>query len=121
MLQLISVLAVSVDHLLNEAKQLGADVIAVSYRLTPAVARTLFGQLKDSLEFHGLSNRVLVFGGTPPVAVEARASGLFQEVFSGEEDPQEIMAFLRGERKKQRRVIRRRPWKGGREHAPPIR
>ena len=44
----------------------------------------------------GLSSKRLVFGGTPPVAAEARKTGLFEAVFSGEEPNEAIIAYLRG-------------------------
>ena len=70
------------------------EYLAVSYRLTPEVAQTLC-LLKTACKEQAYSIRLL-FGGTPPVA-EARKSGLFTGVFSGEEEEAEIVAFLKGQ------------------------
>lgn len=94
--------AVPLARLLDEAHRTGADLIAVSYRLTPEVARTLFARMKKALPAHALQKAIFVFGGTPPVAAEAKRSGLFQQVFSGEEPVEEIQAFLSGKKGKLR-------------------
>src|SRR5690554_4935781 len=60
------------------------DYLALSYRLTPEVAKQLFQDLKSALVEAGLSHKQLLFGGTPPVARAAEASGIFFRVFSGE-------------------------------------
>src|SRR5690554_1469049 len=73
------------------------DYLALSYRLTPEVAKKLFQDLKSALVEAGLLHKQLIFGGTPPVARVAEASGLFSRVFSGEEEEREITAFLKGE------------------------
>jgi methylmalonyl-CoA mutase cobalamin-binding subunit len=88
---------VSIEHALREARRQEAEMVALSYRLTPAVAREIFTRLKEAIPAHGLQTRVFVFGGTPPVAEEARQSGIFAAVFSGMESAEEIRAFLRGE------------------------
>ncbi|MGQ9780161.1 MAG: cobalamin B12-binding domain-containing protein [Bacillota bacterium] len=88
--------AVSVAELVAAIRAHRPDTVAVSYRLSPASARELFAALRQALAEAGLNQVELVFGGTPPVAAVARESGLFAAVFSGEEDPAEIAAYLRG-------------------------
>lgn len=74
------------------------DVIGVSYRLTPENAETLFAELEEMLRSAGvLGAKRIFFGGTPPVADVARRFDYFDQVFSGQETPQEIRAALRGE------------------------
>ena len=77
------------------AQEEDADVLAVGYRLDPDAGRHLFRRLKTALAERGVSPELL-FGGTPPVAEVARAEGMFLGVFSGLEDIDEIIAFLRG-------------------------
>lgn len=72
-----------------------ADTLAVGYRLDPGAARHLFRRLKVALSDQGISPSLL-FGGTPPVAAVAKEEGMFDAVFSGKEDIDEIIAFLRG-------------------------
>ncbi|MGE5528175.1 MAG: cobalamin B12-binding domain-containing protein [Patescibacteria group bacterium] len=88
--------AVSVAELIGAAREYRPDVLAVGYRLTADAARALFAELSQALRESGLEGVELVFGGTPPVARIARESGLFAAVFSGEEDPREVLAYLRG-------------------------
>lgn len=72
------------------------EYLALSYRLTPEVAGKLFVELRGALHEAGLLHKKLLFGGTPPVAEAAKASGLFSQVFSGLEEEDEIIAFLKG-------------------------
>ncbi|NLZ43820.1 MAG: cobalamin B12-binding domain-containing protein [Clostridia bacterium] len=85
------------QELIGALREEDPEYLAVSYRLTPGVARNLFTSLKNSLQEAGLLHKQLLFGGTPPVAAEARKSGLFTRVFSGEEEEAEIIAFLKGQ------------------------
>ncbi|NLW09159.1 MAG: cobalamin B12-binding domain-containing protein [Firmicutes bacterium] len=87
----------SEQELIGALREEDPEYLAVSYRLTPEVARNLFASLKNSLQEAGLLHKKLLFGGTPPVAAEARKSGLFTGVFSGEEEEAEIIAFLKGQ------------------------
>ncbi len=73
------------------------ELVAISYRLTPQVAETLISELQQLLSERDLLGRRFVFGGTPPVAQVAKESGLFERVFSGEDGPDEVLAFLRGQ------------------------
>jgi len=72
--------AVPVDRLVAAAAARQPDVLAVSYRLTPAAAERLFAQLRSELVAAGLEGQRLVFGGTPVVAEVAARAGLFEEV-----------------------------------------
>ena len=81
------------------------DIVAVSYRLTPENAHSLLMELGEACSNEGLigaasstGKRVrFIFGGTPPVAAIARETGLFEAVFSGEEPPESVSAYLRGQ------------------------
>lgn len=77
------------------ARKEAADILAVGYRLDPVAARNLFRRLKAALESQCISPSLL-FGGTPPVARVAEEEGIFEAVFSGKEDVDEVIAFLRG-------------------------
>ncbi len=79
------------------AKENHPDILAVGYRLDPNAAGRLIERLLAALEQTGVRPIPrLVFGGTPPVARVAEASGVFERVFSGLEDIDEIIAYLKG-------------------------
>lgn len=109
--------AVSISELIGAALESDPDIIAVGYRLTPETAVPLFEQLKEALEKAGLQDKKLLFGGTKPVADVAKATGLFDAVFSGEEPIEHIVAFLKGtpivegEQSYPRTLVERIAWK----------
>ncbi len=89
--------AVPIEEVLAAAEREGADLVGVSYRLTPETGERLLGQFAEAAsELHERGVR-FVFGGTPPVAERARALGFFERVFDGSEMPEEVLSFLRGE------------------------
>ena len=88
--------AVSVKRVVKIIMEERPDIMALSYRLTPESARELFTELKNAISAEGLKNIRMIFGGTPPVAVEAFKSGLFEQVFDGTELPGSIKQYLRG-------------------------
>ncbi len=88
--------AVPVSRLADEIQRLQPDLVAVSYRLTPEVGRTLLEDLTRQVRERGLKDPKFVFGGTEPVAQEARQVGLFDEVFGGEATLDDVVACLRG-------------------------
>lgn len=90
--------AVSIDQLIKAARNEKADLIGVSYRLTPETGERLLGQLAEAAsELHESGVR-FAFGGTPPVAERARALGFFERVFDGNEPPEVVLAYLKGQR-----------------------
>ncbi|MBN1440101.1 MAG: cobalamin-dependent protein [Anaerolineales bacterium] len=88
--------AVTVARLLEAAAEERADLVGVSYRLTPETGERLLGQMAEAAaELHERGVR-FVFGGTPPVAERAEKMGFFERVFRGGESSDEILTFLRG-------------------------
>jgi methylmalonyl-CoA mutase cobalamin-binding subunit len=87
--------AVSPEELAALAKRKRPDYLAVGYRLDPEGARHLIRRLKSALSAKDAAP-LLLFGGTPPVAEVAKEEGGFDAVFSGKEDIDEIIAYLRG-------------------------
>ena len=64
--------AVSIEKVLAIARQEKADLVGVSYRLTPETGERLLGQFaEEAAEMHAAGVR-FVFGGTPPVAERVR-------------------------------------------------
>jgi hypothetical protein len=90
--------ATPVDELVAAIHRESPEIVAVSYRLTPENARSLLMELGETCSNEDLIGRArFVFGGTPPVAAIAREIGLFETVFSGQEPPEAIVAYLRGQ------------------------
>ena len=88
--------AVSSDDLLEAARRENADLVGVSYRLTPETGERLLGEfaeLADDLHAAGVR---FVFGGTPPIAERARAIGFFERCFDGSEPVESILSYLKG-------------------------
>jgi hypothetical protein len=87
--------AVPAATLLEAVARERPEVVAVSYRLTPEDLPPLLEELRlGAAALPGPRPR-WVFGGTPPAAERARASGLFEAVFDGT-DPSAPAAWLRG-------------------------
>ncbi len=88
--------AVSIDTVLQAARDHHADLVGISYRLTPETAQRLLGDFAEAAdELHSQGVR-FAFGGTPPVAEKAHALAFFEQVFDGSERTEEILAYLKG-------------------------
>ncbi|MBE0669599.1 MAG: cobalamin B12-binding domain-containing protein [Anaerolineales bacterium] len=89
--------AVSIEKVLEAARTEKADLVGISYRLTPETGERLLGQFaEDASELH--ENGVkFVFGGTPPVAERASKIGFFEKIFDGSESPEQVLAYLKGQ------------------------
>ncbi len=91
--------AVSVNDLLQTARQENADLIGVSYRLTPETGERLLGDFAEAADDLRTAGTHFAFGGTPPVAKKARALGFFDICFDGSETVDEVIAFLKNGRR----------------------
>lgn len=88
--------AVGVSGIMDAAMEYRPDVLALSYRLTPEVVGDLVQELRQALQEAGMGELPLIFGGTPPVARAAAATGQFVRTFSGLEPVDEVIAWLQG-------------------------
>lgn len=88
--------AVTVKRLVMIISEEQPDIVAVSYRLTPASVASLLGELERELANAGIRNCRMIFGGTPPVAAVAARTGLFERIFDGTEAPGSVTEYLRG-------------------------
>jgi len=89
--------AVAVDDVIMAAKRENADLVGVSYRLTPETGERLladFAEHADDLRAQGVK---FFFGGTPPVAERALRMGFFDRVFDGSELTEDVVSALKGE------------------------
>ncbi len=89
--------AVPIEQVLEAARREHADLVGVSYRLTPETGERLLGQFaEEASELHEAGVR-FVFGGTPPVAARAQALGFFERVFDGSQSSEAVLAYLKGQ------------------------
>ncbi|MFO7696006.1 MAG: cobalamin B12-binding domain-containing protein [Anaerolineae bacterium] len=90
--------AVPAAEILERARVEQADMVAVSYRLTPENGERLLGEFAETMDdLHARGVR-FAFGGTPAVAERAQSLGFFEAVFDGSQPVEAIVAYLRGER-----------------------
>lgn len=89
--------AVSVDTFLEAARREKADVVGVSYRLTPETGEKLLTEFAEKAKDLRSSGVRFAFGGPPPVAERARAVGFFERVFEGGESAESVLAYLGGQ------------------------
>jgi len=90
--------AVLIETFLEVAKREKADLVGVSYRLTPETGERLLAEFAEAAaDLHEQGVR-FAFGGTPPVSRKAELlEGFFDAVFDGSQSREEILAYLRGE------------------------
>jgi len=89
--------ATPVAQVVAAAQREGADLVAVSYRLTPENGARLLGEFAEAADDLRSAGVRFAFGGTPPVADQARALGFFERVFDGTEPPDATLAYLHGQ------------------------
>jgi methylmalonyl-CoA mutase cobalamin-binding subunit len=89
--------AVPIEEMIRAAKREKAEMVGVSYRLTPETGERLLGEFAEAAsELHEAGVR-FAFGGTPPVAERARAIGFFERAFDGSEQIEEVLSYLKGD------------------------
>ena len=89
--------AVPIEKVLEVAHAEKAELIGISYRLTPETGERLLGQFAEQAsELHEAGVK-FVFGGTPPVAERAAKLGFFEKTFDGSESPEQVLAYLKGQ------------------------
>ena len=90
--------AIYVAEVLEAARREKADLVGVSYRLTPENGERLLGLFaEEAAELHAAGVR-FAFGGTPPVAQKATQLGnFFERIFDGSETPEQVLAWLKGQ------------------------
>ena len=89
--------AVPIERVLQAAIEEKADLVGVSYRLTPETGERLLGQFAEAASELREQGVRFAFGGTPPVAERASRLGFFERVFDGSEGPEQVLAYLKGQ------------------------
>jgi len=88
--------AVPIERFLAIAKREQADLIGVSYRLTPENGERLLGEFAEGADDLHQSGVRFVFGGTPPVVQRAKGLHFFDRCFDGSQDASEVLTYLKG-------------------------
>ena len=89
-------IGVSVDELIRNIKIRKPDIVGLSYRLTPEPLKAILGELKEKIEKENLEGITWLFGGTEPTGKVAYESNIFDKIFYGYEDLDEVIGFLKG-------------------------
>ena len=89
--------AVSIEQVLEAARREKADLVGVSYRLTPETGERLLGEFAEAADELRGAGVHFAFGGTPPLAQRARLMGFFEAIFEGGEQAEQVLAYLKGQ------------------------
>ena len=88
--------ATPIYQFLEIAQQEEAELVGVSYRLTPENGERLLGEFAEAAaELHAAGVR-FAFGGTPPIARRAENLHFFERIFDGTEPDEDVLAYLKG-------------------------
>ncbi len=87
--------AVAIDDVLIAARREKADLVGVSYRLTPETGERLLGEFAEAADELYSNGVRFAFGGTPPVAERAKALHFFERVFDGSEPVESVLAYMK--------------------------
>ncbi|WKZ36953.1 MAG: cobalamin B12-binding domain-containing protein [Anaerolineales bacterium] len=88
--------AVPINDVIKAVKREKADMVGISYRLTPETGERLLGEFAEAAsELHEAGVR-FAFGGTPPVVERVNAIGFFERSFDGSEQVEEVLSYLKG-------------------------
>ncbi|MCR2043321.1 cobalamin B12-binding domain-containing protein [Anaerosalibacter massiliensis] len=89
-------IALPIDTIIEKISELNPDIVALSYRLTPEPLEKVLDELKEKIKKENIKNIKWMFGGTEPTAKVAEESRIFQKIFNGTEDIDEVIAYLKG-------------------------
>ena len=89
--------AVPLETFLEAVKREEAQLVGVSYRLTPETGERLLAQFAEAADELRSKGVRFLFAGTPPLAKKAQQMGFFERAFEGGEPEDELLSFLRGE------------------------
>jgi methylmalonyl-CoA mutase cobalamin-binding subunit len=89
--------AVPIERVIEAAREEKADLVGVSYRLTPENGERLLADFAETADGLRTSGVRFAFGGTPPVAEKADKLGFFEATFDGSETTAQVLAYLKGQ------------------------
>lgn len=86
----------SVDEILTLINEKKPNIVALSYRLTPEPLHKILRELKGKINKKEIREITWLFGGTEPTAIVAKEYEIFDKIFDGSEDIDEVIAYLKG-------------------------
>ena len=89
-------MGISVDDLILSINKKNPDIVALSYRLTPEPLIGILKELKSKIDNIEPKNIIWLFGGTEPTGLVAKESEIFDKIFYGHEDIDEVIHYLKG-------------------------
>ncbi len=90
-------IGLSVEELKDIIKEKKPDIVGLSYRLTPEPLNNILQELKENIEKDKeLKDITWIFGGTEPTALVAEKYNIFDKIFYGNEDIDEVIAYIKG-------------------------
>jgi len=90
-------IGVSVKDLVEIIEDKKPDIVGLSYRLSPEPLNKILEELKEAISQNDkLKNIQWLFGGTEPTALVAEKYNIFDKIFYGHEDIDEVISYLKG-------------------------
>ena len=89
-------IGISIDELISNIREKKPDIVALSYRLTPEPLVAILKELSEKIEQNNLQGITWLFGGTEPTGKVAYESDIFNKIFYGYEDIDEVIGYLKG-------------------------
>ncbi|WP_025640206.1 methionine synthase [Schnuerera ultunensis] len=89
-------IGISIDQLIKNIKMTKPEMVALSYRLTPEPLVEILEELKARIREEKLEEITWLFGGTEPTGKVAERSEIFNKIFYGYEDIDEVIWYLKG-------------------------
>lgn len=88
--------AVPIEKLIGAIIEVDPQIVAISYRLGEEPLKNLLNEFLDKIKQLKKENIKFVFGGTIETGKVAREYSLFERVFDGSEEIEEVLNFLKG-------------------------
>ena len=88
--------ATPIATFLEVARREKADLVGVSYRLTPETGERLLGEFAEAADDLHAKGVRFAFGGTPPMAIRAKNLQFFERVFDGTDLDEDVLDYLKG-------------------------
>lgn len=88
--------AVPIEKVIGAIVEVNPDIVAISYRLGEEPLKNLLNEFIESFEKIKKRDIKLIFGGTIETGKVAREYKIFNKVFDGSEEIEEVLDFLKG-------------------------
>ena len=89
-------IGIQIDELVSNINIKKPDIVALSYRLTPDPLIQILEELKIKIKEKNLEEITWLFGGTEPTGIVAEKTNIFDKIFYGHEDIDEVIGYLKG-------------------------